>query len=503
MTAFPPPNPVGVPHQDEPAETEDDLDSIGQRQLTKRTATDMSAMEVTRPELLRATRAYSALQCCGRALHHSFSGDLHHRSFQTDSFDCFWSHSWHGSSWQKILLLMVVYNGRAALIAGNVAAILGMSLFYLELLPSGQHYQLAGADYHYGPWGFVLGLSATFCMLFVWQPRSKIFLDRICIHQVNEDRKKQGILSLGGFLRRSGSMLVLWDATYPTRLWTVFELAAFLKSHGDESHLLIRPTILGPTAIALFVCVAVSFVGQTLVLAEQGAERPLQQPASFLILSVLLVHLLRGYLEWVENCLLQLRSFSLAETTTHCCSSDHKDGSGDTIICDREILLECMRVWFGSDEEFERCVRSQVSSALAKGLGRRAFPFAWFVGINSALLWGYGDFAVSALRGQSFYFFLVSSLDAFSTAWAYGCVVYVAVLHISHKLRRRRAGVMNYFVSFLGGCGLAISLLVPRLLRPFLERVLQDVLLGAVAWAATMGVFAVLALQLQMWRVTG
>ena len=290
MTAFPPPNPVGVPHQDEPAESEDDLDSIGQRQLTKRTVNDMFAMEVTSPELLRATRAYSALRCCGRALHHSFSGDLHHKSFPTDSFDCFWSHSWHGSSWQKILLLMVVYNGQAALIAGHIAAVLGMSLFYLELLPSySRHYQLVGdvgANYYYGPWGLAFGCATTFCMLFVWHPRSKIFLDRICIHQVNEDRKKQGIFSLGGFLRRSGSMLVMWDSTYPTRLWTVFELAAFLKSHGDESPLLIRPTILGPTAIALFVCVGVSFVGQTLVLAEQGAERPLQRLASFLILSV-------------------------------------------------------------------------------------------------------------------------------------------------------------------------------------------------------------------------
>ena len=142
-----------------------------------------------------------------------------------------------------------------------------------------------------------------------------------------------------------------------------------------------------------------------------------------------------------------------------------------------------------------------MSSALAKGLGRHAFPFTWFLGINSVVLWGYGDFAVSALRAQSFYFFLVSSLDAFSIAWAYGSVAYVAVLHISHKLRRRRAGVINYLVSFLGGCVLAICLLVPRFLRAFLARVWQDVLLGAVAWALTMGVFAVLALQ--MWRVTG
>ena len=338
-------------------------------------------------------------------------------------------------------------------------------------------------------------------MFLVWQPGSKIFLDRICIHQKDEDRKKDGILSLGGFLRHSRSMLVLWDSTYPTRLWTVFELAAFLKSHGGESDLLIRPTILGPTAIALFVCVSLSFVAQTLALDEQAAEHLFQQLSSFFIASVLLVQLLRVYLEWVENCLVQLRSFSLAETTTHCCSSDHKDESGDTTICDREILLECVRMWFGSDEEFERCVRSQVSLALERGLGRHAFPYPWCMGISSCVCWGYVDFAVSALRAQDIYYLLVFSLDALSVAFLYCSLAYVTLLYLCHKLRRRRPGVINYLVSILGGCVLAICLVVPRFLRPFLARALQDVLLGTVAWAATMSVAAVLILK--TWRVTG
>ena len=490
MTAFPPPNPVGVPHQDEPAESEDDVVSIGQRQLTKRTANDMSAMEVTSPELLRATRAYSALQCCGRALHHSFSGDLHHRSFQTDSFDCFWSHSWHGSSWQKILLLMVVYNGRAALIAGNVAAILGMSLFYLELLPSySRHYQLVGAEYHYGPWGLVFGCATTFCMLFVWQPGTKIFLDRICIHQKEEARKRDGILSLGGFLRHSRSLLVLWDSTYPTRLWTVFELAAFLKSHGGESHLLIRPTVLGPTAIAVFAGMVLLFAGQILVSAEDAAQWLVQQISASFVVCVAFVHLLRVYLEWVEHCWVQLRSFSLAGTTTHCCSSDHKDESGDTIICDREILLECMRVWFGSDEEFEQCVRSQVSFALAKGLGRHAFPFKWFLGINSVLLWGYGDFALGALRAHDVYFFWVILTDVFAIPFAYGSLMYIICLYLAHTLRRRRT-CMDFLVSMLGGFVMLTCVLMPHILRHMLVAALQDQLLACGLWAFTMAVAA-------------
>ena len=49
-------------------------------------------------------------------------------------------------------------------------------------------------------------------------------------------------------------MLVLWDPTWSDRLWCVFELAAFLRSKvASEQVLLIRPTVLGPCSIALFI----------------------------------------------------------------------------------------------------------------------------------------------------------------------------------------------------------------------------------------------------------
>ena len=246
-----------------------------------------------------------------------------------------------------------------------------MTLFYFGILPSYRRpFQRFPATYDFGPWGFVFGCTvATFGMLFLWQSGSKIFLDRICIHQKDEGRKRDGILSLGGFLKHSRSMLVLWDATYPTRLWTMFELAAFLKSHGDhgdKSHLLIRPTILGPTAICGSLCIGFVFMAQIVV----SSENILRVIHSFniavsLIICVGFVHLLRLYCEWVETAWLQLRSFSLVDAKTHCCSSNHVDETGASIVCDREIILECLRTWFGSEAGVR--IMRQESSLLSLG----------------------------------------------------------------------------------------------------------------------------------------
>ena len=100
--------------------------------------------------------------------------------------------------------------------------------------------------------------------------------------------KAEGILSIGGFLRSSKSLLVLWDPTYvPSsrsvidmmvaqvgnphthrcpqavavcsttkvrRLWCIFEYAAFVKSHEgqDPAVVKIRPTFLGPCTLWIF-----------------------------------------------------------------------------------------------------------------------------------------------------------------------------------------------------------------------------------------------------------
>merc|ERR1712176_207867 len=75
-------------------------------------------------------------------------------------------------------------------------------------------------------WPLLVGFVAYVLTLFIWQPRTRVFLDKICIHQTDKVKKRLGIDSIGGFLRNSSEMLLLWDSTYFSRLWCTFELAA-------------------------------------------------------------------------------------------------------------------------------------------------------------------------------------------------------------------------------------------------------------------------------------
>ena len=45
------------------------------------------------------------------------------------------------------------------------------------------------------------------------------FLDVACIHQTDEELMARGVYGLGGFLRQSAELKVLWSPPYLTRLW--------------------------------------------------------------------------------------------------------------------------------------------------------------------------------------------------------------------------------------------------------------------------------------------
>jgi len=61
------------------------------------------------------------------------------------------------------------------------------------------------------------------------QPSKTAFLDKLCIHQTDIVKKLKGINAIGAYLIRTKGLTILWDPTYFTRLWCVFEVAVFLR----------------------------------------------------------------------------------------------------------------------------------------------------------------------------------------------------------------------------------------------------------------------------------
>lgn len=80
-------------------------------------------------------------------------------------------------------------------------------------------------------------------------------MDMACIHQGDPDLKSEGVLNIGAFLKNSKKLLVLWDSTYSSRAWCMFELAAFLQSHQSEVNLPIdiKPVVIAPATFAFVV----------------------------------------------------------------------------------------------------------------------------------------------------------------------------------------------------------------------------------------------------------
>ncbi|CAK9008298.1 unnamed protein product [Durusdinium trenchii] len=64
-------------------------------------------------------------------------------------------------------------------------------------------------------------------------------------------------------------------------------------------------------------------------------------------------------------------------------------------MCDRQIVKECVCIWFGSEEAFEELIRSEVLDALSAGLQNGVFTRSWSLCVCSPLLWAFWDLSAS------------------------------------------------------------------------------------------------------------
>eukprot|EP00439_Symbiodinium_sp_Y106_P050716 s589_g6.t1 len=91
-----------------------------------------------------------------------------------------------------------------------------------------------GSPLNVGTWliwaGFVSSMIGLIVSPYLPSRRSDMaFVDCTCVHQVDQVLMQQGINNIGGFLAAAKELRVLWSSTYLSRLWCVFELAAYRK----------------------------------------------------------------------------------------------------------------------------------------------------------------------------------------------------------------------------------------------------------------------------------
>eukprot|EP00438_Fugacium_kawagutii_P023952 Skav213222 [mRNA] locus=scaffold369:119199:120668:+ [translate_table: standard] len=352
-------------------------------------------MEVINPEVLRVTQVHRVIRCLGTAPLHR-DDYLFGKSQQSEKITTFWSHSWHGGHWKKILTIMIIYSGTPAILLGFLSALVMMLLFCFHLLPGFDR----GRYYEWSVWCLGSGVLVVCLVTCLWRSQTQVFFDRICISN-NSKLKAEAIVSLAGLLTKSDSMLILWDPTWTERLWCLFELAAFLKcKQNSRKTLLVRPVLLGPVSISLFlsyIAFIVPFL--TVPLQPEGLSTFLYPILSGLLLGVLAgyfaVSTLRGYFRDLERMEQQLLSISFDRARCTCCDQNHVSPLGSAMICDRKIVNKCVRRWFGSQQNFEETLRSEVLDILARDLNDRVFCTRWILAVTSPIMWAFMDLVAS------------------------------------------------------------------------------------------------------------
>ncbi|CAK9018104.1 Uncharacterized protein SCF082_LOCUS13930 [Durusdinium trenchii] len=364
--------------------TQGEADRLREAKQTK-VAEKVARMDICMAEVLRATRAHQAFQNTAEALRPDFGGNFYSKSFMTEEITCFWSHSWHGGHWMKVMTLLIHYNGQAAVLFGSLFALVATVCFSLGLLPGMVRFPEA-PDMQWSTWSLASGFTAAVFVLVLWRPQQLIFLDRICINNSDAEQKKASILSLGGILKRSQRLMVLWDPSWCDRLWCLFELAAFLKSKQAQKNqvLLVQPTILGPCSLINFFCVSFVMLPATTI-SFAGGSFGLVVPALGVVLFLLIsgcfvFAVLRAYFRSLEALKERLQNISFDHCRCACCDVDHIIDQAP-VLCDREIV--------------------KVLEVVTSRLQDQVFTRQWILAVHIPILWAFFDFVASyALMGE-------------------------------------------------------------------------------------------------------
>ncbi|CAE6966278.1 unnamed protein product [Symbiodinium sp. CCMP2592] len=369
----------------------------------------LQAMQPTRPEVLRGCPAHVASADFGRVFWTGGRDSFFHLSIVTEAYDEFVSHSWQVATWRKCLLLVMLKRGAPAFLIAGLGAGLMISIWQFGFLPGyvKAEYESDAPGLQHSFWCLVTGLVLAPLTLLFWRPRGIIFLDRVCINQFDSRQKVEGILNLGAILKASESLLLVWDESYVDRLWCVFELAAFLRSHPDMlttmnlSKLKVVPAALGYVSLTTaLTSLTFGFSGLMVPSGNVWLEWSIKTLLICFFASFI-VDTFRAHFRALDAMSTQLQNFELRKTSCWCCSVNHvHPTTSERLPCDRSTINKCLITWFGSEQAFNEAVRSSVATALEQQLGYDAFPYTWWLLSTSPYLWSLMD-DLASLVGSS------------------------------------------------------------------------------------------------------
>mmetsp|Transcript_41305 Transcript_41305/g.96351 ORF Transcript_41305/g.96351 Transcript_41305/m.96351 type:complete len:644 (-) Transcript_41305:66-1997(-) len=313
---------------------------------------------------------------------------LYDLSSPARSFKVFVSHTWQTPGRWKILGLSLQCGWRSALGFWFMAVFVSCVLCAADILPMPFSYEptmtIFPETYTMGFWVLPSGMVATLLGLVsapYWPERCSgsdtSFIDVASIHQVDRRLMEKGIYGIAGFLRISQELRILFSAPYFSRLWCVFEVAAY-KKLNPQGRIKFRPLFVEAVVVGLMLsayCFCFIFMAWR-ILDEDGLEADAWVFAAFASWFVPLgiaTYGLRRIFREKYRLLSELEEFDL--DYVHCSEQ-----------FDRDFIHAAIVKWYGSKANFTTYVRCGLKDELATSLFAARIPHEYLLLILTPFL---------------------------------------------------------------------------------------------------------------------
>lgn len=297
-------------------------------------------------------------------------------------YDYFLSHAWRTSGWLKYFSLLFYSSHNFLLILMLVVAFIMYAICMLDLLPTLGYIRLVALDWTYpanephpgcplGPWVLVGSFLAVVAGLLIapYLPSfctssDLCFVDAACIHQADPEKKQAGVDAIAGFLSKSRQLRILWSPPYFSRLWCVFEIAAYRKVN-PRGALVLAPMFVERTVL-LVVFGAFTMAGFFWIIDANNYDPRVK--AIFVAFNplILLVHFLRSNARDKTTLLQDLERFDLENV--HC-----------SLDSDREFVMAAIDRWYGSRKAFTEYVRGPLRQELLNSATRFSTTYIFWM----------------------------------------------------------------------------------------------------------------------------
>lgn len=406
------------------------------------------------------------------------------QELKQENLHMFISHSWTVGRWRKFIVMALYFNGQQAAIISLLVQVASFIAVVTGVLPV---VATDTTDIGISPWCFLFGTLAFWLSVLLYHELMLLcgwntkmaFFDTACIDQSDEEKKREGIEAITAYLFRSERLFVVLSEVYLQRIWTVFEMAAFLavnhsqyndsqdvrrmdtvnRVHRVDSRVIVQPAALALLIPACFIFQMARPVGdyaRCTVVKAQMADGTQDVPALTLagvliflalFLVAYLVMIIKAWGLMRAQLAHQVDTFSFASAKCHHEPDRQEISIAVKYLAERIGLVGSEDTLRQAHQALESHARQMVWPAMADALSPAGIPpcDAWLIAVPVIAV-ALDDFAMAIIFFPSLHVVLTSLLAHAAVALNFPIVI--ALVSIS-SCRPKRSCAYECFATLL------------------------------------------------------